>query len=281
MRKRKIVFIIPPTVELLDLAGPVQVFVEARFYGFDIDIEFYIYSKNVISTSGLTFGKLRDYSKARLKQGDYVFIPGMDHRYINSPKFKAEKKFFRWIKSNAEKKVFICSVCNGAFVLGNAGLLKNRRCTTHWRRVSQLQQEFPTANVVDDVLFVKTDNIYSSGGISAGIDLALDVITDLKGPQFTQVITRGLVIYHRTTPLQGERSVFLEYRNHINPEVHTIQDYLTENPSRKISHEKLASMVSMSPHNLAILFKEVTGVTIKKYVTQLRQEHAKQPCDDN
>ena len=74
---KKIAFIVPPAVELLDLAGPVQVFTEAKFYGFDIDIEFYAYQQETISTAGLAFGEIASYKNAQLKEGDFLFVPGM------------------------------------------------------------------------------------------------------------------------------------------------------------------------------------------------------------
>ena len=76
---QKMAFIIPPTVELLDLAGPVQVFTEAKEYGLEVNMEFYKYSEDPISTAGLNFGKVENYKNARLKEGDYIFVPGMDN----------------------------------------------------------------------------------------------------------------------------------------------------------------------------------------------------------
>src|SRR6478736_7572690 len=106
---QKVVFIIPPTVELLDLAGPVQVFTEAKFYGFELDIEFYLYQKNPVSTCGLTFGKVANYMDAKLQPGDFVFIPGMDQYYIRSAAFQKEKKFFAWLKECAGQQINVCS----------------------------------------------------------------------------------------------------------------------------------------------------------------------------
>src|SRR5258706_9620701 len=131
---KKIAFIIPPTVELLDLAGPVQVFTEAKFYGFEIDLGFYVFRNNPICTSGLGFGKIANFSEAELNEGDFVFVPGMDQNYIRSAAFRKETKFFDWLKKCADGKVNVCSVCNGAFALGEAGLLNGLECTTHWRR---------------------------------------------------------------------------------------------------------------------------------------------------
>lgn len=271
---RKVVFIIPPTVELLDLAGPVQVFTEAKFYGFEIDIEFYHFRESPVSTAGLGFEKTKHYKEAVLKEGDFVFVPGMDYEYVSSFSFKAEKEFFSWLKACSDQKITVGSICNGAFSLGYAGLLKDTECTTHWRRVKDLQQLFPQARVVSDILFIKSNNIYTSAGISAGIDLALAILEDLKGPLFTHKVARGLVVYHRRSGSHKQQSIYLDYRNHINPQVHEVQDYLIDNLSKENDIESLASLVGMSPRNLSRVFKEKTGSTILEYLTLLRKEYA-------
>ena len=271
---KKIAFVIPPTVELLDLAGPVQVFSEAKFYGFEADIGFYFYEESPVSTCGLGFDRARHFREADLKEGDFVFVPGMDNGYVNSIPFKAEREFFKWLKECSDKKVIVCSICTGAFALGHAGLLKDTECTTHWRRVKALQLQFPQAKVVADILYIKSNNVYTSAGISAGIDLALAILEDLKGPLFTHKVARGLVIYHRRSGKHKQQSIYLDYRNHINPQVHEVQDYLIDNLSRENSIETLASLVGMSPRNLSRVFKERTGSTILEYLTLLRIEYA-------
>lgn len=271
----KLAFIVPPHVELLDLAGPVQVFTEARFNGFDVDIEFFSYQDAVISTSGLGFGKVLNFKKATLKPGDFVFIPGMNFDYIASEAFKEEKAFYNWLNACARRNINICSVCDAAFVLGEAGMLDGRECTTHWRRMEALQQRFPKAVVVPDRLYVKSDNIYTSAGISAGIDLALGILEDLKGPRFVHTVARGLVVYHRRSQHQSQQSVYLDFRNHINPKIHEVQDYLIDNIAGENSIEMLASRVAMSPRNLSRVFKETTGLTIVEYLTRLRVETAR------
>ena len=271
---QKVAFIIPPTVELLDLAGPVQVFTEAKFYGFEIDVEFYQYQDNPISTAGLGFEKMKHFREAQLKEGDFIFVPGMHHDYVNSIAFKAERKFFNWLKECSDKNIITCSICTGAFALGHAGLLKNTECTTHWRRVKDLQQQFPEAKVVADILFVKSNNVYTSAGISAGIDLALAILEGLKGPLFTHKVARGLVVYHRRSGTHKQQSIYLDYRNHINPQVHEVQDYLIDNLSKENDIESLASLVGMSARNLSRVFKEKTGTTVLGYLTTLRKEYA-------
>jgi transcriptional regulator GlxA family with amidase domain len=271
---QKLAFIIPPNVELLDLAGPVQVFTEAKFYGFEADIEFYKYQDEPISTSNLSFGNIKHFKEAKLKEGDFVFVPGMNFDYVNSFSFRAERDFFKWLKECADKKIIICSICNGAFALGEAGLLKDTECTTHWRRVKELQKQFPQAKVMVDILYVKSNNVYTSAGISAGIDLALAILEELKGPLFTHKVARGLVVYHRRSGRHKQQSIYLDYRNHINPQVHEVQDYLIDNLSKENDIESLASMVNMSPRNLSRIFKEKTGSTILEYLTLLRKEYA-------
>lgn len=271
---KKIVFIIPPTVELLDLAGPVQVFTEAKYYGFEVDIEFYQYRESPVSTSGLGFGKIENFKNAKLKEGDFVFVPGMDADYIRSISFMAEREFFNWLKECSENRITVCSICDGAFALGHAGLLKNTECTTHWRKVNELQTQFPQAKVVADILYVKSNNVYTSAGISAGIDLALSILEDLKGALFTHKVARGLVVYHRRSGRHKQQSIYLDYRNHINPQIHEVQDYLIDNLSKDNSIESLAALVGMSPRNLSRVFKEKTGTTVLEYLTMLRKEYA-------
>ena len=271
---QKVAFIIPPTVELLDLAGPAQVFTEAKVHGMEIEMEFYQYSEEPVSTAGLGFGKLENYKNAKLKERDFVLVPGMDNDYVNSIPFRAEREFFKWLKECSEKRITICSICSGAFALGHAGLLKDTECTTHWRRVDALKSQFPQAKVLTDILYIKSNNVYTSAGISAGIDLALAILEDLKGPLFTHKVARGLVVYHRRSGTHKQQSIYLDYRNHINPQVHEVQDYLIENLSKENSIESLAALVGMSPRNLSRVFKEKTGSTVLEYLTLLRMEYA-------
>lgn len=272
---RRIAFIIPPNVEILDLAGPAQVFTEAKFYGFEASLEFYAYQDDITCTTGLSFGQVKNYKDAILEAGDYVFIPGMDFNYVSSAAFRGERDFFKWIKKCAGNNVFICSVCNGAFALGYAGLLKDTECTTHWRRIEELKRQFPEAKVISDILFKKSNNVYTSAGISAGIDLSLAILEELKGALFTHKVARGLVVYHRRSQDHTQQSIYLDYRNHINPNIHIVQDHLIDHLSEENTIEDLAALVAMSPRNLSRVFKEKTGTTILEYLTRLRLEFAR------
>lgn len=271
----KVAFIVPPHVELLDLAGPAQVFTEAISQGLDAVIEFYGFHDVNTSTAGVAFGSIKSYKEANLKEGDFVFVPGTGHDYLQSTPFGTEKGFFSWLAQCADRNVNTCSICTGAFFLGEAGLLDNRQCTTHWRRTEELKSRFPKAIVMADMLYVKSDNIYTSAGISAGIDLALAILENLKGPHFVHKVARGLVVYHRRDQSHSQKSIYLDFRNHINPKIHEIQDFLINNLAKENSIEDLAEMIAMSPRNLSRVFKESTGLTIVEYLTELRREMAK------
>lgn len=242
--------------------GPIQVFTESKFYG---------YQDDPASIAGLGFGNLHHFKNAKLKEGDFVFVPGMDYEYVSRIPFKAERTFFNWLKECSVNKITVCSICNGAFALGYACLLNNTECTTHWRRVNDLQTLFLKAKVVADILYVKSNNVYTSAGISPGIDLALAILEEFNGALFTHKVARGLVVYHRRSGRHKQESIYLDYRNHINPLLHEVQDYMIDKLSKENSIENLAGLVGMSPGNLSRVFKEKTGSPVLEYLTLLRK----------
>ncbi len=270
---KKIIFIIPPHVELLDLAGPQQVFREAKNSGLDISIEFYALTRKTIFAGGVELAGLPSYAKASLGEKDYVFIPGFHIESLDDSQ-KEYPTFYKWLRKLDKMNVNICSVCTAAFILAEAGLLDNIECTTHWRSVEILQKMYPKLKVLDDVLFVRSGNIYTSAGISAGIDMALAIVETIKGPIFTHEVARGLVLYQRRNGEHSQKSVYLDFRNHLDPKIHAIQDYLIRNIDNKNSIENVAEYVHMSPRNMTRVFKEKTGITIWQYLTLIRIECA-------
>ncbi|WP_212003765.1 GlxA family transcriptional regulator [Chitinophaga sp. HK235] len=270
---RKIAFILPPLVELLDLAGPAQVFREASLMGIELDIAFYAVEQQPASAVGLPLGKIRNYRKATLSEGDFIFIPGF---YFEGLKRRPgiEYSFFRWLGDCSARKINICSVCNAAFILGSAGLLDGRECTTHWRSTDLLQSMFPAARVLTDVLFVKSGNVYTSAGISSGIDMALSILEEWLGPLVANQVSRGLVIYHRRGGKHSQQHIYLDYRNHINPKIHQVQDYMISHLELSLTVETLSELFNSSSRNLTRIFKEATGITINEYLTRLRVEKA-------
>ena len=204
-----------------------------------------------------------------VSQEDTIIVPGYVLRDTTVP-----TALRRWVRKASETGAHVCSVCTGTFVLGEAGVLEDRECTTHWKRVRELQQKFPRAKVLSDRLFVTSGNITSSAGIASGIDMTLALIEQHHGPLLTSRVARELVVYLRRDGHQKQESAFLDYRTHLNSGVHDVQDFITANAAKKASIAELAKMAGMSSRNLTRAFRTATGVSIAEYRTKVRLELA-------
>ncbi len=272
MAKTKIVFLVLPKIHLLDLAGPDQVFLEAMEYGANISIEYCSLEKDVHTSTGLPMGKLEHFSKKKLKAGDYIIVPGAPVNLLLSKKISGNKEAINWIKKNHEAGVNICSVCTGAFFLAVTGVLDGKKCTTHWKRTKELKEKFPKINVIENILFTEDKNILTSAGVTAGIDLALYIVSKLKDDNFSYKVARELVVYVRRQGNDPQQSVFMTYRNHIHSGIHRVQDYLQENIEKKINLEHLAGIAYMSSRNLTRVFKKETNISVNQYINLIRKE---------
>lgn len=268
----KIVYLILPHVHLMDLAGPDQVFFESIDFGADFTLSYCSYTNDVVSSAGLPFGKLQHFSKVKIQAGDFVIVPGADLKFIQSKQFKQETELFDWLRECYEMKANICSICSGAFVLAESGLLDGKSCTTHWKRTSELQKLYPKLNVLENVLFTEEDGIYTSAGIASGIDMALHITEILKGEYFAHKVAREIVIYNRRKGNQTQQNIYTDYRNHIHVGIHKVQDWLQENIDKKVTLVMLADIASMSDRNLTRVFKKETGLTVNEFINLLRKE---------
>jgi len=276
MARTNIIFLILPHVHLLDLAGPDQVFLEALDHGADIKVEYCGISKDTETSAGLPFGKLKHFSKIKVLPGDYIIVPGAEVSYLLSEKLAKEEGLIKWLKKSHELGVHMCSICTGAYLLGVAGLLDHRKCTTHWKHTSRLQEKFPKARVTDNILFAEQDGIYTSAGVTAGIDLALHIIGNLTSESVSYKVARELVIYIRRQGNDSQHSVFLDYRNHIHSGIHKLQDWLQLNVHHKSTLEDLAEIANMSSRNLTRVFKKETGISVNDFVTLIRKDKIKE-----
>lgn len=272
-------FVVPPEVHLLDISGPAHVFYEAADYDAPITSYFLSLDKGSMkkSSAGLSIGELEDYAPYTLGENDLVFVPGIEAKLLLDKSFEeANQPFFSWMRRQKENGVKICSVCTGAFLLAQAGILKGMQCTTHWKYIEDFKVRFPTTNIQTDRLFVKDGNVYTSAGVASGIDMALYLLEELFGPFFATQIAKEIVVYLRRTEDDPQLSVFLQYRNHVENRVHKVQDHLGQSLHQNLTIESLAEHVSMSPRNLTRLFKKTTGITIHQYSDKLRVERAVQ-----
>lgn len=167
MTTTKVVFLVLPRVHMLDFSGALQTFQEAIEYGASIQLDYCSYQDGLVSSSEFPLGKLKRFDEVSLHPGDYLFVPGSEVDYLLSTKLGSEKKLKNWVLSQYKMGVNIASVCTGAFFLALLGLLNGRKCTTHWKRIAQLKKNFPSANVVEDVLFIEDGGVYTSAGVTA------------------------------------------------------------------------------------------------------------------
>ena len=253
---------------MLDIGGPVQAFDEARQLGADYIIRHCAMTPTVASAQGVNFAGLEPLPE--VQQGDVVIVPGYPVRKIGPP-----RGLGAWLKRAVDVGAQVCSVCTGAFVLAEAGLLEGRRCTTHWKRVDEMQKKYPRAKVMSDRLFVQDGGVTTSAGVASGIDMALDLIEQHHGPRMAARVARELVVYMRRDGHQRQESVYLDHRTHLHPGIHAVQDWFIANPSRVARLAELSAVAHMSPRNLTRVFRQATGISIHEYRTRLRLEQVR------
>ena len=276
--KRRIIFVLLPGVNLLDLGGPAQVFDVARRFGADYDLLFCAATPQVLSIQGLPLGPLAPFPTPY--PNDLVVIPGprLDDPVPGQPWI--EPAAVAWLRAAHAAGAHLASVCTGLAALGEAGLLDGRRCTTHWGSVAALQARYPKALLQDAVLYTHDGSITTSAGIASGIDMALSFVEREHGPQLTAQVARYLVIYLRRDGVQTQASVYLAYRSHLHPGVHRVQDLLSQHVAERARLEALAELANMSPRGLTRAFKQHTGLTPLAYQHELRLELAAQLMAD-
>jgi transcriptional regulator GlxA family with amidase domain len=276
MAATQIVFLVLPQLHLLDLAGPDQVFLEAKDFGVDLAVRYCSFQTDLHTSTHLPFGQIENFKAIKFQKGDYLIIPGADIHYLLSPELASKKVVLDWVAAAHTEGVQVCSICTGAFFLALTGLLNGRKCTTHWKHTTRLQTYFPKALVQENILFAEDDGVYTSAGVTAGIDLALHITSLLRDDLLSFKIARELVIYNRRTGNQAQESVFMQYRNHIHTGIHNLQEWLADNLKHKTSLDRLADIACMSPRNLTRVFKRETGITVNDYITLLRKEKLQQ-----
>lgn len=269
----KIFLYIPKKLTLIDLAGILQVFQEAINLGLNYQLVFISDQSSINSTSNLKISSLTHFKNTRPKKNDIVFICGFNTSQIDQ--LTEDNSLFKWLEEINSNQTTICSICTGTFLLAKSGLLNNKKCTTHWKFIDKLKDNFPLLKPQKNILFTKSDNIYTSAGIVTGIDLALFIIEERHSKEIANKIAKELVVYRRRLCTDKQESVYLQNRNHQNEKVHNIQDWIIYNLDKNSNIEFLANLVHISPRSLTRIFKNKTGLTIGEYRTKLRIEKAR------
>src|SRR5439155_20042994 len=170
-----------------------------------------------------------------------------------------------FVRTAAIRARRVISVCTGAFILAAAGLLDGRRATTHWRRAAELARVFPQIRVEPDRIFIRDGSVWTSAGITAGIDLALALVAEDLGEGVAKRAAQHLVVYHRRTGGQSQFSALLE-ADGVNGRFSQLLAWARERLGEHLSVERLADRAAMSPRHFARAFLSETGMTPAKAI---------------
>jgi transcriptional regulator GlxA family with amidase domain len=272
---KRVIFLVFPEVHLLDLSGAAQVFDTANDFGANYALEFVGTQARIRSAQGLM---LEAQPLPAVQANDLIIVPGVRLKHQRLPRLEPTLK--TWLRNANTSGAQIASVCAGALVLLELGLLNGKRYTTHWSLFETVRAQHPLARLQDTALFVTDANITSSAGIASGIDMALSLVERDHGPILTAKTARELVVYLRRDGTAGQTSVYLEHRTHLHSGVHRVQDHLMQHANQKIKLEALSNIANLSPRGLTQAFKTATGMTPLEYQTRLRLELAQNLLHD-
>lgn len=269
--KRAVYMILPPTVMLLDMAGPLEAFRIAQRYGAVLDVHVVAPTITVSSSLPVQITGLAPLPSV-LQKGDLVVIPGVldEATAYHSKEAAAIVDFLKTVFDPSQHQAM--SICSGAFLLGQAGLLNQRSCTTHHLLVEALSDEFPQAQVLKNRVFVEDDGLFTSAGITAGLDVTLHWLAQCYGALTAQNTARHMNVYFRRAPNDPALSPWLIGRNHIHLTIHRVQDAIAADPAAAHTLNDLAQIAFVSSRHLSRLFKQHTGLTVHDY--QLSLKHA-------
>ena len=272
-RQRRVIVLVVPPVEELDLVGPIQVLSAAnRLAGkpvYSVEVVTNGVDLKVEGEGGLLSFLAHGHYKALEADFDSLLIVcGLATRAAR------DQELFAWMRSMAPRVRRIGSVCVGSFLLAEAGLLNGRRATTHWKFGQELATRYPKVRVVTEPIWVRDGNIYTSAGISAGIDLALAWVEEDCGNAVASEVARELVLFLRRPGGQAQLSVSLAAQAKEMKSIQELQVWIAENLRQQLSLPILADRVAMSVRNFGRVIRRELGVSPARYVLQMRVEAA-------
>jgi len=274
----RVVFVIYPGVTALDLVGPHEVFTAAaqvaRFTGGEPDayrVEVAAAEPGPLRTTrGLTV--VADRSLASIRGAiDTLIVVGGE----GAGRAASDPALVGWVARAARRSRRVASVCTGAFVLAAAGVLDGRRATTHWRSCDELARRFPNVTVDPDPIFVRDGNVWTSAGVTAGMDLALALVDDDLGRDVALMTARQLVLFVQRPGGQSQFSAQLGAQAAARDPLRDLQAWIADNPDEDHAVERLAARVAMSPRHFARVFRDEVGCTPAAYVESVRVEVAR------
>ena len=268
-------------VQSLDVTGPLEVFAtasgevtasgEAGAGGYEIRTAS-VGGVAVRTSSGLTIAP--DAALADEGTPHTVIVPGGPGTRAPAPELVG------WLRAHAPRAERIVSVCTGAFVLAEAGLLDGRRVTTHWANCATLAQRYPDVTVMPEPIFVRDGNVATSAGVTAGIDLALTLVEDDHGRDVALAVARQLVVFLRRPGNQTQFSAQLQAQVAHREPLREVQHWIAEHPGADLSVDALAERARLSPRQFARAFTAETGMPPGRYVDRVRLEAARRLLED-
>ncbi|TFV49698.1 GlxA family transcriptional regulator [Bradyrhizobium niftali] len=261
-------------VQALDVAGPLDVFSEANTFLDDSDryetVLIAAHRNPLRASNGLRL--MADLTFEEATGGfDIILVAGAP----TPPEAEPEPSLVEWVKQLPWRSSVYGSICTGAFVLGYAGLLDDRRVTTHWQDAKSLAARFPKARVEPDLIYVRDGRLITAAGVTAGIDLGLALVLQRHGPETALKVAKRLVVVAQRQGGQSQFSPYLTAPADPESAIARIQDHVMARIGDRHTLASLATVVGMSPRNLARHFVQVTGITPHEFVERARVDAAR------
>ncbi len=265
---------VPPAMEL-DIAGPMAVFDAVNRMdaisppAYEIEFVTTVADLRVAGLSGLSLVAHKHYRDVN-NDVDTLLVAGGTGARMTS-----DVALLAWLKEIAVHARRLGSVCTGAFLLAKAGLLDGRSATTHWAYAHELASRYPSVTVDSHPIWVQDGNVYTSAGVTTGMDLSLGFVEQDHGSEVALAVARSLVLFLRRPGGQAQFSVSLSTQAARKNTLFELQVWMAENLDRDLSVETLAARTAMSSRNFARSFVRELGITPAHYVEQLRLEAAR------
>ncbi|MGC5006970.1 GlxA family transcriptional regulator [Streptomyces sp. NBC_00353] len=274
MTQRSVLVVLFDGVQSLDVTGPMEVFAgAARFPDVTYDLRTASLDGAPVRTSvGLTL--VPDGSLADAEPPHTLLVPGGQGTRTPAP------ALVDWLRVHAPHAERLVSVCTGALLLAEAGLLDGHRVTTHWVVAEHLARSYPAVEVDPDPIFVRDGKLATSAGVTAGIDLSLALVEEDFGRQIALTVARHLVVFLRRPGNQAQFSAQLTSQIACREPLREVQHWITGHPGDDLSVEALAARARLSPRHFARAFQAETGQTPGRYVDRVRLEHARRLLED-
>lgn len=266
-----IAILVFPDFQLLDATGPAAVFELAqRLAGVDVNMRMIAKESGPVRSSCGVEVIARGFPGNVEEISMLVVVGGLGTGAVLESQDTID-----FVRRVARTKRRVVSVCTGAFVLGAAGLLDGHEATTHWSSTPDFLSRYPMVKLNPDRIFLRHDNIWTSGGVTAGIDLALAVVAEDYGADLAKDVARYLVLYHHRPGGQSQFSSLLEFKSS-DGRFSSLLSWIRENLDKRLTVEILAEKAGVSSRHFVRIFKSETGSTPTKAVEKLRLEVARE-----